>query len=104
MFKKWDKRLELVDQTFKRYSDRRKKNIYQSLLRPLYQEILRSIFIITIMLFDTFLLLEVILFFDIPLNIVIFFILSIITIYIETKFYNKLWGINGRWSINKYKK
>ncbi len=104
MYSRWDKKLEIVDNTLKRYSDRRKKNIYQSLLRPLYQELLKSIFIIIIMIFDTFILLEIILILNIPINIIIFFITASILFYIEIKIYNKFWGKNGKWSIDKYKK
>ena len=85
MYSRWDKKLEIVDHTLKRYSDRRKKNIYQSLLRPLYQELLKSIFIIIIMIFDTFILLEIILILNIPINIIIFFITASILFYIEIK-------------------
>jgi hypothetical protein len=104
MYSRWDKKLEIVDNTLKRYSDRRKKNIYRSLLRPLYQELLKSIFIIIIMIFDTFILLEIILILNIPINIIIFFITASILFYIEIKIYNKFWGKNGKWSIDKYKK
>ena len=104
MYSRWDKKLEIVDNTLKRYSDRRKKNIYQSLLRPLYQELLKSIFIIIIMIFDTFILLEIILILNIPINIIIFFITAYILFYFEIKIYNKFWGKNGKWSIDKYKK
>jgi hypothetical protein len=104
MISRWEKRLEIVENSLKRYSERRKKNIYHSLLRPLYQEILKSIFIIIIMITDTFILLEIILILDIPINIIIFFILGFIIFYIELKIYNSLWGKNGKWSIEKYKK
>jgi hypothetical protein len=104
MFSIWNERLENFENLFKRYSERRRKEIYKSLIRPLYQEILKCLYLIIVMIFDTFLLLELIIFFDMPINIVIFSILSLILIYIEIIFYNKLWGINGKWSIDKYKK
>jgi len=103
MYSRWDKKLEIVEGTFKRYSERRKKNIYQSLLRPLYQEILKCIFITIIMIIDTLLLLEIILYLKIPFNIIIF-ISAIIFFYIELKIYNSIWGKNGKWSIDKYLK
>ena len=104
MESRWEKKLENVENTFKRYSEYRKKNIYRSLLRPLYQEILKCIFIIIILLFDTFLLLEIIIILIFPINIIIFLISIFILLYIEIKIYNMFWGKNGTWSIDKYKK
>jgi hypothetical protein len=99
-----DKRLELVEKTFKKYSDRRKKNIQKSLIRPLYQEILKSIFIISIMILNTFLSLEIIFLLKFPINLIIFLITLFVILYIEIKIYNIYWGLNGKWSINKYYK
>ena len=96
-----DKRLEIVENTFKKYSNRRKKNIQNSLIRPLYQEILKCIFIIIIIVFNTFLSLEILLILIFPANIIIFLLLLIILFYIEMRIYNKYWGLKGKWSIKK---
>ena len=104
MYSRWDKKLEIVENTFKRYSERRRKNIYQSLLRPLYQEILKCIFFIITMIFNTFLLLEIIIIFNYPSNVIIFLISISTLFYIEIKIYNIYWGTKGKWSINKYRK
>ena len=93
-----------MEKTFKRYSDRRKKNIYESLLRPLYQEILKCIFITIIIIIDTFILLEIITILNPPINIVFFLFSALIIFFIEIKIYNSIWGKNGKWSIDKYKK
>ena len=98
-----DKRLEIIENTFKKYSDRRRKNIQKSLIRPLYQEFLKSLFIITIMLFDIFLSLEIILSLNLPINMIVFIISIFFILYIEIKIYNAYWGLSGKWSINKYK-
>ena len=104
MNSRWEKRLEIIENSLKRYSDRRKKNIYHSLIRPLYQEILKSIFIIIIMIVDTFILMEIILILNFPINIIIFFTLGSIIFYIQFKIYNSLWGKKGKWAIEKYEK
>jgi hypothetical protein len=98
-----EKRLEIVETTFKKYSERRKKNIKKSLIRPLYQEFLKSLFIIIIMILDVFLILEIIILLSFPINLISIIIITVI-LYIEKKIYNKYWGQTGKWSINKYKK
>lgn len=99
-----DNRLNIVENTFKKYSDRRKKNIQNSLLRPLYQEFLKTLFIIIIMIFDIFLSLEIILSLNFPINLIILTISIFFILYAEIKIYSAYWGIHGKWSINKYKK
>ena len=103
MISKWDKKIEIVENTFKKYSKRRIKNIYDSLYRPLYQEILKCLYITAMLIIDSFLLLEIIIIFEIPFNIIIFLVFFFIIIYIELRIYDKIWGINGKWSIDKYK-
>ena len=98
----FNKRLEYLENSFQRYSQRRKKSIYNSLIRPLYQEILQSLYLIFIMILDAFILIEIIIYFNIPINLLLFLIISFIIIYFEYKLYKKIWGLNGIWSINKY--
>ena len=98
----FNKRLEYLENSFKRYSQRRKKSIYNSLIRPLYQEILQSLYLIFIMILDAFILIEIIINFNIPINLLLFLIISFVIIYFEYKLYKKIWGLNGIWSINKY--
>lgn len=104
MVSRIDNRLNIVENTFKKYSERRKKNIQNSLIRPLYQEFLKSLFIIIIMIFDIFLSLEIVLSLNFPINLIILTISIIFILYVEIKIYNAYWGISGKWSINKYKK
>lgn len=83
---------------------RRRENIQKSLIRPLYQEILKSIFLVIIILIDTLVPLEI--YFDFPniVNILLSFLAIIIFLYVEMRIYNVLWGKNGRWSLEKYEK
>ena len=60
----WKSRYEAFDSMLLRVSKRKMESIEKSMLRPLSQEILRCIFIILIMLLDTFVLLQILL--DMP--------------------------------------
>ena len=83
---------------------KKRDNIQNSLVRPLYQEALKSLFIVIVLLIDTLIPLEVFRMLPYPLNIVITLIILGIFLYIEIRLYNSLWGKKGRWSIEKYKK
>ena len=83
---------------------KKRENIQNSLLRPLYQEALKSLFLVIVLLIDTLIPLEVFRMLFSPLNIVMSIIILGIFLYIEIRLYNSLWGKKGRWSIEKYKK
>jgi hypothetical protein len=83
---------------------KKRDNIQNSLVRPLYQEALKSLFLVIILLIDTLIPLEVFRMFSSPLNIVMSLIIFSIFLYIEIRFYNSVWGKKGRWSVEKYKK
>ena len=83
---------------------KKRENIQNSLVRPLYQEALKSLFLVIILLLDTLIPLEVFRMLFSPLNIVTSLIILVIFLYIEIRLYNSLWGKKGRWSIEKYKK
>jgi hypothetical protein len=83
---------------------KKRENIQNSLVRPLYQEALKSLFLVIVLLIDTFIPLEVFRLLFHPLNIVISLVILGIFFYIEIRLYNSLWGKKGRWSVEKYKK
>jgi hypothetical protein len=83
---------------------KKRENIQNSLVRPLYQEALKSLFLVIVLLIDTLIPLEVFRLLFHPLNIVISLVILGIFFYIEFRLYNSLWGKNGRWSVEKYKK
>jgi len=83
---------------------KKKENIQNSLVRPLYQEALKSLFLVVILLIDTLIPLEIFRMLSYPLNIVITLIILAMFLYIEIRIYNSLWGKKGRWSVEKYKK
>jgi len=83
---------------------RKRESIKKSLIRPLYQEALKSLFIVIVLLVDTLIPLEI--FRDLPsiINIVVALIALVIFLYVEMRIYNLLWGKKGRWPLEKYKK
>jgi len=107
MKKRMSRFTSYVDSTenlFNRLLKRRRESIQKSLLRPLYQEALKSLFFVLVIIVDSLIPLEI--FLDLPdyINIVLALIVLCIFLYVEMHIYNSLWGKNGRWSIEKYKK
>jgi len=84
--------------------ERRRQNIINSMVRPLYQEALKSLFIILALLLDTLIPLEIMRVFSSPLDIVLALLVLGFFIYVEIRIYNAYWGKKGRWSLEKYKK
>ena len=97
-------RLEATDRLLKYFSNRKRKNIENSLVRPLYQEVLKTLFIILSMLTCVFIPLELLLDFIIPLNYIVSLAVFLVIFYAELKVYKKIWGKKGKWSIEKYKR
>ena len=83
---------------------KKKENIQNSLVRPLYQEALKSLFLVAVLLLDTLFPLEAYRSLIFPLNNVVSASILGVLLYIEIRLYNMLWGKNGRWSVEKYKK
>lgn len=83
---------------------KKRENIQNSLVRPLYQEALKSLFLVVILLIDTFIPLEVFRDLPNPFNIVFSLVALGVFLYGEMVVYNSLWGKKGRWSLDKYKK
>jgi len=83
---------------------RRRQNIINSMVRPLYQEALKSLFIILVLLLDTLIPLEIMRVLSSPLDIALALLALGFFIYVEIRIYNAYWGKKGRWSLEKYKK
>jgi hypothetical protein len=83
---------------------KKKENIQNSLVRPLYQEALKSLFLVGVLFLDTLLPLEAYRSLLFPFNIVVSVIILGVLLYLEIRLYNALWGKKGRWSIEKYRK
>jgi hypothetical protein len=96
-------RLENTERALAYLSKRRQENIKKSLIRPLYQEILKCIFIVFVMLIDVFIPLQILIEMPTPVNSIGSIIALIIFLCIEIKIYQMIWGKNGCWSIEKCK-
>jgi hypothetical protein len=83
---------------------KKRENIQNSLVRPLYQEALKSFFLVVVLLIDTFIPLEVFRNLSSPFNIALCLVVLGVFLYVEIRIYNVLWGKKGRWSLDKYKK
>jgi len=83
---------------------KKRENIQNSLVRPLYQEALKSFFLVVFLLIDTFVPLEVFRNLSSPFNIALCLVVLGVFLYVEIRIYNSLWGKKGRWSLDKYKK
>lgn len=96
--------VENTENLFTRLIKRRRDSIRRSLIRPLYQEALKSFFIVIVIFIDSLMPLEI--FLDLPfiVNIVLALVVLCILFFVEMRIYNSLWGKNGRWSLDKYKK
>ena len=99
----WESRLENTERAFSYLSKRRQENIRKSLVRPLYQEILKCIFVVFVMLIDVFIPLQILIEIPTPVNSVGSIIALISFLFIEIKIYRAIWGKNGCWSIEKCK-
>lgn len=101
---KIDSRLKTIDKTFNYLLKRKFDSVQKSLERPLYQEAIKCLFLVIVLLVDTFIPLQILV--DLPdiINIILSLFTLVILFYIEMRIYNLLWGKNGRWSLDKYKK
>jgi|WetSurMetagenome_2_1015567.scaffolds.fasta_scaffold01862_8 hypothetical protein len=99
-----DFQVEKTENLFRFLLRKKRDGIQNSLVRPLYQEALKSLFFVAVLLIDTLIPLEM--YRDIlsPFNIVVSLVVLGIFLYIEFRLYNSYWGKKGRWSIEKYKK
>ena len=96
--------IERTENIINYLSRKKREGIQKSLIRPLYQEALKSLFLVVVLLVDTLIPLEIFRSLPAIINIVFALIVLIIFLYLEIYVYNHLWGKNGRWSLEKYKK
>jgi hypothetical protein len=95
-------RVERADRLWSSIARWRRESIRKSLLRPLYQEVLKTLFIVTVLLVDSLIPLQFYVSLASPYNIVMTLVILGIFLYIEIRIYNAVWGKNGRWALSKY--
>lgn len=98
-----DLHVEKTENLFNYLLKKKKENIQNSLVRPLYQEALKSLFFVAVLLLDTLIPLEAYRSFIVPINFLIAIVLLGVFVYLEIRVYNALWGKKGRWSLEKYR-
>lgn len=91
-----------LDSVITRLLKRRRESIQKSLIRPLYQEALKSMFFVLVLLLDSLIPLQLYFLFVYPYDIIVSLIVLVFFLYIETRVYNSLWGKKGRWSLDNY--
>lgn len=72
------------------------------MLRPLYQEALKSLFLTGALLGDALFSLEVFVSLPFPVSAITALVLVCILLYIELRIWNAVWGRGGRWGLDKY--
>jgi hypothetical protein len=99
-----DLHVEKTENLMKYLLKKKKQNIQNSLVRPLYQEALKSLFLVGVLLLDTLLPLEAYRSLLFPLNIIVSLLVLGVFLYGEIRVYNTIWGKKGCWSLEKYRK
>ncbi len=94
--------VERFEKLINDFSIRKKESIQKSMIRPLYQEVLKSLFLVIIIIVDTLIPLEIFQILPNLINIIVTLIVLSIFLFVELYIYYLLWGKNGRWSLEKY--
>ncbi|MBU0496624.1 MAG: hypothetical protein KKG04_01550 [Candidatus Thermoplasmatota archaeon] len=94
-------RIEQLENAWKRISERRIKSIQNSMIRPLYQEIIKMIFYVFVTIFNSLLLLQILIESTTIIIDVIYIMVLTVVSYLEYRVYAALWGKKGRWSLIK---
>jgi hypothetical protein len=98
-----ESRLKRVESFWASVADRRRESIRKSLIRPLYQEVLKTAFLVAVLFVDSLIPLQFFVSLTSPFNIVIFLVTLCVLLFIEIRLYNAVWGKNGRWALKNYK-
>lgn len=98
-----DIQVEKTEKLMQYLLKKKKQNIQNSMVRPLYQEALKSLFFVIVLLLDTLIPLEAYRVLANPFHIIVPLIILGFFLYIELRIYNSLWGKHGKWSLEKYK-
>jgi hypothetical protein len=95
-------RFERTDRFWTTIAKRRQESIRKSLIRPLYQEILKTLFLVAVLLVDSLIPLQFFISLESPYNIIVTLVILGVFLYVEIRIYNAVWGKKGRWAFSKY--
>ena len=95
-------RLERTESIWARLVQRRRSSIRKSMIRPLYQEALKALYFVVVLLVDFLVPLQCYVSLSSPVNMFVALVVLAVFLFIEAKIYNALWGKKGRWSLSKY--
>jgi hypothetical protein len=97
-----ESRLERTERLWTSIARWRTESIRKSLIRPFYQEALKTLFLVAVLLVDSLIPLQFFVSFASPYNIILTLVVFGVFLYIEIRIYNAVWGKNGRWALSKY--
>ena len=97
-----ESRLERTERLWTSIARWRTESIRKSMIRPLYQEALKTLFLIAVLLVDSLIPLQFFVSFVSPYNIILTLVVFGVFLYVEIRIYNAVWGKNGRWALSKY--
>jgi hypothetical protein len=82
----------------------RQESLRKSMLRPFYQEALKTLFLVAVLLVDSLIPLQFFVSLGSPYNIILTLVSFGVLLYVEVRIYNAVWGKNGRWALAKYER
>jgi hypothetical protein len=97
-----ESRLERTERLYTSVVRWRQESVRKSMIRPFYQEALKTLFLVAVLLVDSLIPLQFYVSLGSPFNIILTLVVFIIFLYVEVRIYNALWGKNGRWALSKY--
>jgi len=99
-----ESRLERTERLYTSVVRWRQESVRKSMIRPFYQEALKTLFLVAVLLVDSLIPLQFYVSLGSPFNIILTLVVFIIFLYVEVRIYNALWGKNGRWALSKYER
>jgi hypothetical protein len=97
-----ESRLERTERLWTSIVRWRQESVRKSMIRPLYQEALKTLFLVAVLLVDSLIPLQFLISLISPYNIILTLASFGVLLYVEIRIYNLLWGKNGRWALAKY--
>jgi len=99
-----ESRFERTERLFASLVRWRQESVRKSMIRPFYQEVLKTLFLVAVLLVDSLIPLQFYVSLPSPYNIILTVVSFCVLLYVEVQIYNKVWGKNGRWALSKYER